>query len=92
MKKKFFQINIEKNEPIAGPEIELCPRQCTVCPDVKFSSSIFLMFGGNTDLIFVASCSIGYRTMDGLIGDGGSTLISLMVSSVYPVTPPGTTW
>ncbi len=33
MKKKFFQINIEKNGSIAGPEMESCLRQCTVCPD-----------------------------------------------------------
>ncbi len=31
----------------------------------KFFSSIFLIFGGNTDLIVVASASIGYRTIDG---------------------------
>ncbi len=32
-KKKCFQINIEKNGPIAGLEMESCPRQCTVHPD-----------------------------------------------------------
>ncbi len=31
--KKIIQINIDKNGPIAGPEMESCPRQCTVCPD-----------------------------------------------------------
>ncbi len=35
MKKKFFQINNEKNGPIAGPEMKSCPRQCTVCPDAS---------------------------------------------------------
>ncbi len=33
--KKFFQINTEKNGPIAGPEMESCPRQCTVYPDAE---------------------------------------------------------
>ncbi len=35
--KKNFQINIEKNGPIAGPEMESCPRECTVCPDANTS-------------------------------------------------------
>ncbi len=39
MKKKFFQINIDKNGPIAGPEMESCRRQCTVCPDALFSAN-----------------------------------------------------
>ncbi len=48
MKKKIFQINIEKNGPIiAGHEMESCPRQCTVCPDArKFSQTRYsLAFG-----------------------------------------------
>ncbi len=45
MKKKFFQINIEKNGPIAGPEMESCPRQCTVCPDAKTTTSLCCLRG-----------------------------------------------
>ncbi len=40
MKKKFFQINVEKNGPIAGPEMESCLRQCTVCPDADSSHAM----------------------------------------------------
>ncbi len=39
--KKTFQINILKNGPIAGPEMESCPRQYMFCPDV----GIFLFEG-----------------------------------------------
>ncbi len=42
MKKKFFQINIEKNGPIAGPKMESCPGQCMVCPDAKKNARIFI--------------------------------------------------
>ncbi len=50
-KKKLFQINIEKNGPIAGPKMESCSRQCTVCPDAKilpqkFGRGIFFLLEG----------------------------------------------
>ncbi len=40
MKKKIFQVSIEKNGPIAGPEMESCPRQCTVCPDAMRTATL----------------------------------------------------
>ncbi len=37
--KKKILINIEKNGPIAGPEMELCQRQCTVCPNANYHTT-----------------------------------------------------